>query len=78
MYDNDELLLQQEWKGNEMIDFNIADKAKQMSDAELSASIAAMSAEQQRRAAIPESLRPDPTIAKMLKDRHAELYGGAE
>lgn len=58
-----------------MMDFNIADAAKDMSDGELAASIAAMSAEQQRRAAIPEDQRPDPRIAKMLRERHENLYG---
>ncbi len=60
-----------------MMDFNVADAAKGMDDAELAASIAAMRAEQQRRAAIPAD-KPDPEITAMLQERHAEFYGVAE
>lgn len=57
------------------VNFNVADAARGMDDAELAASIAAMSAEQQRRAAIPPDTRPDPKIKAMLEKRHDDLFG---
>ena len=58
-----------------MPNVNVADKAREMSDGELAATIAAMQGEQARRAAIPADKRPDPQIAKMLRERHDNLYG---
>ena len=58
-----------------MRNVSYADEARMMSDAELAATIATYQAEQQRRAAVPEHLRPDPKISKMLRERHENLYG---
>ena len=57
-----------------MMDFNIADAAKNMDDGELAASIAAMSAEQQRRAAKPTDKRLE--LAQEAVRRHCERCFG--
>ena len=58
-----------------MMDFNVADAAKNMDDAELAASIAAMSAEQMRRAAATTTDQPNPRAVEIAKQRQEKLYG---
>ena len=58
-----------------MMDFNVADAAKSMDDAELAASIAAMSAEQVRRAEIPADQRPNQRAVEIAEQRQKRLYG---
>ena len=77
MNDAEMYLLLQEMteEGTQMLNVNYADDARQLSDGELSAVLKTYQDEQQRRAAVPEHLRPDPKISKMLQERHSALYG---
>ncbi|MBE6470915.1 MAG: hypothetical protein E7000_04305 [Coriobacteriaceae bacterium] len=53
----------------------MTENIKGKSDAELKATIAAYTAELERRESIPEELRPDPAIRELLRKRQQDLYG---
>ena len=60
-----------------MVEFNVADAAKKMSDGEISASIAAMRAEQERRAFVKQyGEGVTPRAVEIAHERHEKLYGG--
>lgn len=53
----------------------MTENIKGMGDAELKATIAAYTAELERREAVPTDEQPDPEIKKMIEQRRDELFG---